>query len=173
MEKNIVITGINSKYQMKQILGMKQSKTKIRSVWDDTISDDLFTQENQHLAISALCNNEEVNPTYLKEITNKLNGYKNQDILKKRYNDSFITNQQTIELLHECNLSCAYCNCFTKVLYKNVREETQWTLDRIDNDIGHTKLNVVISCLKCNLQRKRISAKAFTMTKQMVFIKVE
>ena len=30
----------------------------------------------------------------------------------------------------------------------------QWTLDRIDNNIGHSKENVVICCLKCNLKEE-------------------
>ena len=35
-----------------------------------------------------------------------------------------------------------------------VRDEQQWTLDRIDNDKCHSDENTVISCLKCNLQRR-------------------
>lgn len=38
---------------------------------------------------------------------------------------------------------CSYC-----------RDETCIkTLDRIDNDIGHTQSNVVVSCLRCNIVR--------------------
>ena len=44
----------------------------------------------------------------------------------------------------------------------------QWTVDRIDNSIGHDIENIVISCLKCNLQRRSRSSDKFLQTKQMV-----
>jgi hypothetical protein len=43
----------------------------------------------------------------------------------------------------------------------------QWTLDRIDNDIGHNKKNLVIACLECNLKRKRTNKDKFMFTKNM------
>ena len=46
-----------------------------------------------------------------------------------------------------------------------------WTLDRIDNNIGHNKDNVVISCLACNLQKRRRGEEAFKFMKQMVITK--
>jgi hypothetical protein len=57
------------------------------------------------------------------------------------------------------------------LLYENNREEKQWTLDRLDNAIGHTKDNVVISCLKCNLERRCLNDEKFLFTKQMRLIK--
>ena len=44
---------------------------------------------------------------------------------------------------------------------------SQWTLDRIDNELGHNIGNLVISCLKCNLKRRRINKNSFMMTKNM------
>jgi hypothetical protein len=78
----------------------------------------------------------------------------------------------SIDLLVQSNLTCFYCKCFTLILYKNVRDGNQWSLDRIDNDKGHSHDNVVISCLKCNLQRKRRSSNTFAMSKQMVLTRV-
>ena len=48
-----------------------------------------------------------------------------------------------------------------------------WTLDRIDNNIGHNTDNVVISCLACNLQKRRRGEEAFKFMKQMVIKKCE
>ena len=48
----------------------------------------------------------------------------------------------------------------------------QWSLDRIDNDIGHYKENVVISCLECNLKRRKTNADAFLFTKQLRIKKI-
>ena len=82
--------------------------------------------------------------------------------------NTFITFNQTVEMLIDCKLTCFYCVCYTPILYKNVRDGNQWTLDRTNNDVGHSYGNVVVSCLKCNLQRKRMSSTAFAMSKQMV-----
>lgn len=49
----------------------------------------------------------------------------------------------------------------------------QWTLDRIDNDIGHYSDNVVIACLSCNLHRKTMYHERFLFTKQLNIIKKE
>ena len=43
----------------------------------------------------------------------------------------------------------------------------QWSLDRIDNSIPHTNDNVIISCLKCNLQRRCQNKDNFLFTKQL------
>ena len=50
-------------------------------------------------------------------------------------------------------------------MYKNKREPLQWTLDRVDNDLGHTNANTIVACLKCNLERRRRSDKKFLMSK--------
>ena len=54
---------------------------------------------------------------------------------------------------------------------KYSREKEQWTLDRIDNNIGHTKDNVVISCLSCNIKRGVMDDAKFKFTKQLKIIK--
>ena len=64
-----------------------------------------------------------------------------------------------------------YCKENCLIAYENVRENTQWTLDRINNDIGHSKDNVVICCLKCNLKRGTLNDEKFKFTKQMKIIK--
>lgn len=165
--KKIIFSGINTKYQIKKVVGTNNKVPKIRSMWTDSSFN--IDEPSQLQSIIDISNND----MYLKEISNKLNGYKNQDILKTRYDiSSFITITQAVELLVACELKCFYCNVYTPILYKNVRDGTQWTLDRINNDIGHSFSNVVISCLKCNLQRKRMSATAFAMSKQMIISRV-
>lgn len=165
--KTILFTGVNTKYQIKKIVrGPSQPKT--RSKWIEP--EDGVSQETQLLAIADLSNNL----LYTREISNKLTGYRHQDALKKHYDETaFITLSQTVELLINGGLTCFYCKQFTPVLYKNVRDSTQWSLDRINNNIGHHAGNVVISCLKCNLQKKRMSSSAFAMSKQMILTRVE
>ena len=102
------------------------------------------------------------------QINTKLNSYKKQDKLKSRFDeDKFITIDQTIELLVSSKMRCHYCKCSMLIFYTNVREPHQWTLDRINNDIGHYGDNVVISCLECNLKRKDMNKDKFLFTKQL------
>jgi len=77
----------------------------------------------------------------------------------------------TIEKLYNSELKCYYCSEKVFILYDIVRETKQWTLDRIDNDIGHIKDNVIISCLGCNLKRRRTSKDAFLFTKKLNIVK--
>tara|TARA_B100000424_G_scaffold137946_1_gene104682 strand:+ start:4027 stop:4548 length:522 start_codon:yes stop_codon:yes gene_type:complete len=109
-----------------------------------------------------------------KNIITKIQGYKNQDIKKKIYNEElFIDNDYVVKLLCESNLLCNYCKETTYLLYENVKQSNQWSLDRLDNKIGHNIGNVVISCLDCNIKRKTMHFKRFEFTKQLQIIKNE
>jgi hypothetical protein len=105
-------------------------------------------------------------------LSKKLNGYKQQDKRHKIYSDFyFITKEQVLEKLKECEKTCLYCKCQVLMEYTS-RDPKQWTLDRIDNTMGHNTSNVVISCLECNLKRRNISVEKFTFTKQLKINKV-
>jgi hypothetical protein len=121
-------------------------------------------------------NNNNNNNKYIQKIIshikNKLYSYRQQDIIKKKLNEEkFVSFEETIELLKKSNLKCCYCSNEVYILYERVREMKQWTLDRINNDIGHNNENLVISCLECNLKRRRTNKDAFMFTKNMVIIK--
>jgi hypothetical protein len=108
-----------------------------------------------------------------KELASKISGYKAQDNKKELSSETdLITLGDTLEKLVATKLRCHYCKCEIVLLYKNVREPTQWTLDRIDNSKGHTKNNTIIACLKCNLQRRVTHIDKFTFTKKLVLKKV-
>ena len=102
------------------------------------------------------------------ELNHKIQGYKGQDLKKEIHDVTTLINLQDILLkLAESNLTCYYCSKPILVLYKNVREPLQWTLDRLDNALSHTKENTCIACLKCNLQRRVMNAEKFTFTKRL------
>jgi hypothetical protein len=108
----------------------------------------------------------------IRELTAKLNGYKQQDVKKKMYEpSSFITMEQLQSKLIDELLTCVFCNIQVKLLYDKVRDDAQWTLDRIDNDLGHSDANTRIACLKCNLQRRRLDYDKFHWTKNFVITK--
>ena len=103
-----------------------------------------------------------------KEIERKVQGYKQQDIKKNTYNlDYIIKIEEVIDKLVISKLKCFYCSNEIFVLYKNVRDPMQWTLDRKDNNDCHSNENTLISCLKCNLQRRVTDLGKFTFTKHL------
>lgn len=109
----------------------------------------------------------------IKEIKKKRNSYINQDVKKNRMDKTlFITLDKIIEKLVISKLQCYYCKCDMLLCYEEKREKTQWSLDRIDNSIGHFTDNVVCSCLECNLKKRTRDPEKFRFTKQMKIKKV-
>jgi hypothetical protein len=173
--KKIEISGTSNRYQINK-LKKEHKEAKIRKSTEKMgLPSEYFLLEKQDSLINDL-HNKVVSSEYYKAIVNqieiKINGYKQQDVIKKRYNDSvFIKTEQVINKLYECSLQCHYCKEKTFILYDLVREMKQWTLDRINNDEGHNTDNVIISCLDCNLKRRRTNKDAFLFTKQLNIIK--
>jgi hypothetical protein len=64
-------------------------------------------------------------------------------------------------------LKCFYCQIDCFVFYKQSYKENQWTLDRIDNNKGHSDENTVLCCLKCNLSRGNIDHERFAQSKKI------
>jgi hypothetical protein len=182
-EKNVFIVGTNNKYQIKK-LKKEPIEIKVRKIIKKIEIPDEYFLENQQNIINNLFVEQSIEQSIDKNIDQyknkiisqleyKLNGYKQQDNKKKIHNFLFITITDIIHKMYECKLDCYYCKEKVLILYKNVREQNQWTLDRINNDLGHTNENTIISCLKCNLKRRRTGKDAFLFTKQLNIIKLE
>ena len=108
-----------------------------------------------------------------RQIQNKVSSYKMQDIQKHKYDDDkFVDLNFVIQLLHEKSLKCFYCRESVYLFYNFVRENKQWTLERIDNSMGHNKDNVEIACLLCNLRRRTMFHERYVFTKQMNIVKL-
>ena len=106
------------------------------------------------------------------QIQDKLKGYKAQDIQKRIFDqDEFIDFPFVLEKLKESKLHCYYCQEHMLVWYKQSRYPKQWSLERIDNTMGHNKNNVEISCLSCNISRRCMYHDRFRFTKQLQLIK--
>ena len=173
--KKISIIGTNNRYQIKKLTQNKEVH-KRKTIQNTNINMLEYSHDSQKKILDNLlvtedpCINKET--LFLKEIRNKISSYKQQDIGKKMFEEShFVTLEYVIDLLQTCQLVCCYCSEKMYILYENVRENDQWTLDRIDNDKGHNQGNVVIACLQCNLKRRKTSKDAFMFTKNMKIIK--
>ena len=135
--------------------------------------DESLLEKNQVELLNKLFLNETFDgKDFIKsEVERKINSYKNQDKKKKRDLHDFISYDDCIEKLVISKLRCYYCRKECVLLYKAVREPLQWTLDRLDNKKCHSKENVVVCCLNCNLKKGTKDEKKFKFTKQMRIIK--
>ena len=136
------------------------------------IDDSYYDSITQSQIIIDGDNNNDVYKKILKQIQRKINGYKNQDKKKKIFSpDKFVDIDFILNLLKENEFKCYYCKNNVKVLYKLVRESSQWSIERINNEFGHNKDNVTIGCLDCNLKRKTMYHERFKFTKQLNIVK--
>lgn len=180
--KRVNISGTNSRYQIKKLIApgdtVNKHQRRINSTnWDEHA--EIYTHTKQFQVIHHISNNkcvsvDDVAKIFIQEISKKISGYKQQDKLKKRYDDGkFITFESVIEKMCECDLKCRYCQKEMLVIYDIMRESKQWSVDRIDNDIGHNIGNFHLACLECNLSRRRRTDEKFLFTKQLNIIKRE
>ena len=79
--------------------------------------------------------------------------------------------EEVLSKLTACRIKCHYCDVNCYIVYNEVLSKTQWTIDRIDNDYGHNKGNIVIACLNCNLRRGTMDSERYKFGKQMKYIK--
>jgi hypothetical protein len=108
------------------------------------------------------------------QLERKISGYKQQDIEKKVLDlEKIINLKNVIDTLIDCELNCYYCTSKMYLLYEIVRESRQWTVDRINNDLGHNNDNFVVACLECNLKRRCRTKEKFLFTQQLCIVKKE
>lgn len=108
------------------------------------------------------------------QISAKITSYRSQDIEKSLFDETLFVNATgVVELLILSEMKCHFCGDIMQLLYEYVREPKQWSLDRIDNALGHNRDNVYATCLSCNLRRKTIHHDRFYFTKQVRWEKVD
>ena len=174
LEENKTITNnkvISEKKSYLQLLNKIQTSL---TVSNKDVSNSIIhiydNYEAQLLCLHKLLNGTDFDEKkyFIQALKTKLDSYKQQD-KKKAYNDydNFITLENIIHKLIAYNMKCYYCNNKTVILFKNLRTDYQWTLDRINNYDEHSNANTIICCLKCNLQRRRKNSEKFKFTKQL------
>jgi len=193
--KKINIMGINNRYQIKKLVKKNENKNKKRMEsikWDFTneeivynkqlaILKDIVNKKNEN---APNINDSDINDSNINEqdekirkimiqqINQKITGYKQQDINKKRLDETrFIDFYNVVNKMIDNQLNCYYCKQNMDILYDISREKKQWTIDRINNEDGHNNNNYHLACLECNLKRRRQTADHFLFTKQLHIIK--
>ena len=167
MEKKIIL----NKSQLEKCLNLESKREHIEklNLNDNDLS---YFKQIEYLNMFYLDNEFTYKSLVNKEIKKKINCYKKQDITKKIFNEKeFINTDEILNKLVSSKLKCYYCLKELKLIYTEVREKLQWTLDRINNDIGHTEKNTVICCLDCNIKKKRMDDEKFKFSKQVCKIK--
>ena len=130
------------------------------SIINELFLDNGVAKTEEHLLYKAL-------------ILKKISNYKRQDASNHIFDPNwFITAEEVLELLVASRLQCYYCRSSCAIHYTEPRFGGQWTLDRLSNDQGHNRQNVVISCLKCNLHRGVKNSSRYKLGKQMKFTKI-
>lgn len=116
---------------------------------------------------------EEVRKEMKRQIQHKISSYKMQDIHKNKYDeDKFVNFPFVVSLLIEKRLRCFYCKESVYIFYNYVRENRQWTLERMNNAHGHNTDNVEVACLHCNLRRGTMYHERYVFTKQLHVVKL-
>jgi len=171
--KQVLITGTSTRYQMKKVTQKKAPPRKRVLVEAWNLDAHYYTHAVQ-MQILALGSTSPTFPLFFQQIERKLQGYRAQDIEKKILNEGGLVKMANVlDLLNECEMKCHYCKMPVFVLYEMARENCQWTLDRIDNKVGHNCGNVLVSCLQCNLKRRCLNKDKFLMGKEMKIFKGE
>jgi hypothetical protein len=177
MENKKVIVLKQEEKEVKVVKERKEPKKRVvPQTWDPSF--DYKNLNFQFSLVHEIKNNNYKETNYetkklCQQVERKIAGYKQQDIEKKLLDiEKFITFPIMIDSFISCDFQCFYCREKMFVLYEMVREDKQWTVDRIDNNLGHNKDNFVLACLSCNLKRRCRTKDKFLFTKQLVINKL-
>jgi len=177
MENNI---STNKTIQMNESANSGKSRTATSNKkWETMIKSSVDYNYDEQLRVIDIFNcqiptdgSTPLEECMIQELQKKISGYKAQDVHKKLFDPEKIVDlNDVIQLLQDSKMICFYCNSHVHVLYEIVREVNQWTLDRVNNSLGHNRDNVIIACLKCNLNRRTMYHERYVFTRQFTLVK--
>jgi len=179
-KKILIINENNNKNtnDKKVVREKKEPKKRVEPQKWNLESSDFCNFNSQIEIIQEIKNNnylatDDYNSKLIKrQIERKISGYKQQDILKEiLVPEKLIRFPEIVDAFIQQEFKCYYCKANMYILYDMVRETLQWTVDRIDNELGHNSDNFILACLGCNLKRRCRSKDKFLFTKQLVIVK--
>lgn len=134
IDKPITIFDWNSQYASKEWFWTAITRTTSLSLISFYEGPELIDEEGAHEQL-------------LEQIRTKLVSHKSYDKQHDMYEDKhFVTEEWVIEELERTHWICPEQGCEI-VQHSGNR---QWSIDRIDNDLGHTIHNCRIICVSCN-----------------------
>lgn len=157
----------------KKIIVLEKSK-KNRKITHHKLWNNYIDCQQQLVLVKNIQENVENKDSIilLQQINKKIHAYKQQDKIKQLFDEcKFINREKIIELMVSQENKCYYCNESTILFYEKVRDPKQWTLERINNKMGHNSDNCVLCCLKCNVTRNTMYLERFKFTKQLEIVK--
>jgi len=178
--KSITLTGQTTRYQMKKLLETSRNTLIPRTEYSTWISmhpeltcKDIWIESLGRIKENIVNINNPLDRIIKSELIHKLHGYRVQDKTKNVTVEQgdIMTLSGCIDLIMNNNFKCFYCLQECSIIYPHRRDVLQWTLDRIDNTLGHVETNVVLCCFGCNIQRRNKPSNKFRESKQFVFVK--
>jgi len=146
---------------MKTVHLSKAKKTRASSLARDMP----HSEQLGSLGRTLLCSTSDESRLVQSLLKQKIASYTAQDRMKGR--ETHLPPEEVLESLITSKLTCHYCSKSILFHYSASREPKQWTLDRIDNSIGHTLPNCVVCCLDCNLRRRTTDQAKYEFTAKL------
>jgi len=157
----------------------KPKEKSVRKVMEEWKLDPKYLEREVQLECVNIMNDgiktadPEMCQEFRRQVSAKISGYKSQDTKKGLYDESlFVKFEDVVKLMADRKMTCFYCRKQALLFYEYVRDNCQWTLDRIDNERGHNNGNLEIACLNCNLRRRTMYHERYVFTKQMSVVKM-
>lgn len=110
---------------------------------------------NSHKEIEAARHLKYVNENpHIPRLISIVSHSKRSDVRYNRLDlNHFIDRIFVEQLMVEQKMKCIYCDVDMKLDCDKLASELM-SIERVDNEIGHTKANCVLACYKCNLTRQ-------------------
>jgi ATP-dependent exoDNAse (exonuclease V) alpha subunit len=109
------------------------------------------TTDIEHINIVQTCIID--NRSCTDNISKKIDSHLAEDKKKKRRTKNFVTVEYIQQLLEDCKNTCQCCHHKVKTSGYSFKDLEQFSIERINNKLGHIQGNVKISCMGCNISR--------------------
>jgi len=110
------------------------------------------THKEERCQKSREYNEKTARKTWSTNLIKKLDTLRRKDEQKGR--EFNLTKEYVNTLIGSSCDKCHWCECDVMLVDYEAREPLQWSIDRLNNSLGHIEGNVVLSCMKCNLDRR-------------------
>ena len=123
--------------------------------WVHATADESCTHES--------CTDSDTKLPEVASVSSRVDWYRRMD--KKASRECTLSATDVLEILQRDRMRCTHClSQLQPVQFANgvkVDDAECWSMDRIDNAIGHTADNCITACTKCNKARSSTSVSAF------------